>query len=113
MVNAIEHVWSAFIWVRATCHACESTRTVRAESKRFYDPVMSEGNRSYFDCTALGAQRWKAISACECGSTFDRRLREINVTHVAHVACKGSCVSAKGIDCMCSCGGRNHGKRAV
>lgn len=48
------------------------------------------------------------IGWCENAKTY-RSIHRIRGTYVATVPCDARCAFAKGHDCQCSCGGKNHG----
>lgn len=45
--------------------------------------------------------------------TADYRVAQVRGTYHADVRCNGRCTHAKGGDCQCECGGRNHGTGLV
>jgi hypothetical protein len=45
--------------------------------------------------------------------TADYRVTQVRGTYSADVRCNGKCTHAKGGDCTCSCGGKNHGTGLV
>lgn len=45
--------------------------------------------------------------------TADWKVTQVRGTYKADVRCNGKCTHAKGGDCQCECGGRNHGTGLV
>lgn len=45
--------------------------------------------------------------------TADYKVSQVRGTYKADVRCNGKCTHAKGGDCTCSCGGKNHGTGLV
>jgi hypothetical protein len=45
--------------------------------------------------------------------TADWKVSQVRGTYSADVRCNGRCTNAKGGDCQCECGGKNHGTGLV
>ena len=110
----------------ATCHACKRTSQVSAEvaSKRAAErsPTgrilakarvswrvvggVHSGATSRLDAAWNG--RWTITLPCP-GCNESIAFEGVAGTVTAHV-CNDKCMSSKGHQCECSCGGRNHGR---
>ncbi len=95
----VEVVETAPTYFLGTCHRCRSI-------KRFAGYVTG-GGWFRFPVETGKPLVGKHNITCSCGGTF--QLRRIEGRYNPTKACDGRCMSAKGPQCECSCGGKNHG----
>lgn len=80
----------------AKCMRCKSAKRVEGYVRRTY--------AGYGRYTAT--ESWPTV-VCSCGRAYPMisRIKAITTDH----KCDSRCTSAKGHNCECSCGGKNHG----
>lgn len=94
-----------------TCKGCVRVQVVRESERR----MGAYGRTEYHNVFTLpNGQKARGGDACRfhvqclCG---ERKYAEFNVLHgvVTQEKCSVKCTGAKGHDCECACGGKNHG----
>lgn len=100
------------VFAMAHCKKCKAAKRISGTSTRRYQRTDKFGNDVFSRTVNFGAmvQCWNGCTSHAIGGT----TVEVNQIRgvVTETPCDARCTSAKGHQCECSCGGKNHGSQA-